>query len=156
MKQKRKGVNKPKYKPFYLDYNFEIKVILLFALGIFLLVEQLEIKYFIFELLKNILFYIGIIIKWSLNKFIFFMKKFELSDIVGISLILYVLYLIAERSREKMVDRFPNVNNCLKCKSKIHRIRKNWKHKVLSYVYFVNVKHYQCTQCNFQQIKLMK
>ena len=54
MKQKRKGATKSKYKLFFKDFNFEIKVILLLALGIFLLIEELEIKHFLFELIKLI------------------------------------------------------------------------------------------------------
>ena len=156
MKQKRKGATKSKYKLFFKDFNFEIKVILLLALGIFLLVEELEIKHFLFELIKLIIFNIGKVIQWLLNKSAFFIMRFEFSDIVGISILLYVFYLIANRSRERLFNRFPNINNCSKCNGKIHRIRKKWKHKVLSYVYFITVKHYQCTECNYQEIKLVK
>ena len=156
MKQKRKGATKSKYKLFFKNFNFEIKVISLLALGIFLIVEKLEIKHFLFELIKLIIFNIGKIIQWLLNKSAFFIMRFEFSDIVGISILLYVLYLIINRLRERLFNRFPNINNCSKCNGKIHRIRKKWKHKVLSYVYFITVKHYQCTECNYQEIKLLK
>ena len=156
MKQKRKGATKSKYKLFLNDFNFEIKVILLLALGIFLLIEELEIKNSFFELIKLIIFNISKVIQWILNKSAFFITRFEFSDIVGISILLYVFYLIANRSRERLFNRFPNLNNCSKCNGKIHRIRKKWNHKVLSYVYFITVKHYQCTECNYQEIKLIK
>ena len=47
MAKKRKGIAKPRHQPFLVEYSFEIKVVILFTLGIFLLVEQLEIKYYI-------------------------------------------------------------------------------------------------------------
>tara|TARA_B100001175_G_scaffold287472_1_gene269942 strand:- start:61 stop:531 length:471 start_codon:yes stop_codon:yes gene_type:complete len=156
MKQKRKGATKSKYKLFFKDFNFEIKVILLLALGIFLLVEELEIKHFLFKLIKLIIFNIGKVIQWLLDKSAVFIMRFEFSDIVGISILLYVLYLIINRLRERLFNRFPNINKCSKCNGKIHRIRKKWQHKVLSYVYFITVKHYRCTECNYQEIKLVK
>ena len=97
MKQKRKGFTKPRHNTFYKEYSFEIKVIILFTLGIFLLVEELEIKQYIFEFIRIIFFTIGNGIKWLRDSLIFLIKQFEVSDIVGISLILYVFYLVANR-----------------------------------------------------------
>ena len=54
MKQKRKGLIKPRHNSFHKEYSFEIRVILLFTLGIFLLVEDLEIKQYIFEAIRTI------------------------------------------------------------------------------------------------------
>ena len=56
MAQKRKGITKPRHQPFLLEYSFEIKVVILFALGIFLLVEELEIKNYIYTFIKQIFF----------------------------------------------------------------------------------------------------
>ena len=44
---------------FHKEYSFEIKVIILFTLGIFLLVEDLEIKNYIYEFIRTVLFTIG-------------------------------------------------------------------------------------------------
>ena len=54
---KRKGLIKPGRNSFHKEYSFEIKVILLFTLGIFLLIEDLEIKQYIFEAIRTIFFY---------------------------------------------------------------------------------------------------
>ena len=105
MKQKRKGIIKPRHNSFHKEYSFEIKVILLFTLGIFLLVEDLEIKQYIFETIRTIFFTIGLGIKWLRDSILFLIKQFEVSDIVGISLILYVVYLVAHRWRVRMINR---------------------------------------------------
>ena len=157
MKQKRKGLTKPRHNTFYKEYSFEIKVIILFTLGIFLLVEELEIKQYIFEFIRIIFFAIGNGVKWSRDSIIFLIKQFEVSDIVGISLILYVFYLVANRWRDRMVDRYSDLDKCPKCgSSEIHRIRKDWNHKILSILYFVNVKNYQCKKCSRKEMKLVK
>ena len=56
MAKKRKGIAKPRHQPFLVEYSFEIKVVILFALGIFLLVEELEIKYYIYTFIRLIFF----------------------------------------------------------------------------------------------------
>ena len=157
MKQKRKGLTKPRNNTFYKEYSFEIKVIILFTLGIFLLVEELEIKQYIFEFIRIIFFTIGNGIKWLRDSLIFLIKQFEVSDIVGISLLIYVFYLVANRWRDRMIDRYSDLDICPKCGSpEIHRIRKDWNHKILSILYFVNVKHYECKKCLHKEMKLVK
>ena len=129
MKQKRKGLIKPRHNSFHKEYSFEIKVILLFTLGIFLLVEDLEIKQYIFEAIRTIFFTIGLGIKWFRDSILFLIKQFEVSDIVGMSLILYVVYLVANRWRDRMIDRYLDLNFCPKCGSDgIQRIKRNLKH----------------------------
>ena len=157
MKQKRKGIIKPRHNSFHKEYSFEIKVILLFTLGIFLLVEDLEIKQYIFEAIRTIFFTIGLGIKWFRDSILFLIKQFEVSDIVGISLILYVVYLIANRWRDRMIERYFDLSSCPQCGSnEIQRIKKNWKHQMIVIIYFVKVKHYQCKQCGHKEIKLVK
>ena len=156
MKQKRKGITRPKNKVFHKEYSFEIKVIILFTLGIFLLVEDLEIKQYIYDFIRTVLFAIGNVIKFIRDIAIFLIKQFEVSDIVGISLILYVIILIANRWRERMIDRHSNLINCNHCGGDIQRIKKNWNHKAISILYFVTVKHYKCKECMQKEIKLIK
>ena len=125
MKQKRKGLIKPRHKSFHKEYSFEIKVVLLFTLGIFLLVEDLEIKQYIFEAIRTIFFTIGLGIKWFRDSILFLIKQFEVSDIVGISLILYVVYLVANRWTDRMINRYMDLHSCTQCGSgEIQRIKK--------------------------------
>ena len=156
MKQKRKGITRPKNKAFHKEYSFEIKVIILFTLGIFLLVEDLEIKHYIYGFIRTVFFTIGNGIKIIKDLTIFLIKQFEVSDIVGISLILYVMFLIANRWRKRMIDRHTNLISCIKCGGDIKRVRKNLKHKAMGILYFVSVKHYQCKSCMHKDIKLIK
>ena len=143
MKQKRREFIKLRHKSFYKEYSFEIKVVLLLTLGIFLLVEDLEIKQYILEAIRTIFFTVGLGIKWFRDSILFLIKQFEVSDIVGISLILYVVYLVANRWRDRMINRYMDLNSCPQCGSdEIQRIKKNWKHQVTGIIYFVKVKHY--------------
>ena len=156
MTQKRKGIIKPRHKPFLKEYNFEIKVILLLGLGIFLLIEDLEIKHYIYLFIRKIFISTGGSVIWIRDNIIFLINKVEPSDLVGISLIIYVLFLIANRWRERMIERFSQLIKCPKCGGSLHRIKRELNHKFLSILYFVNIKHYHCKSCNYKGMKLLK
>ena len=56
MVKKRKAVSKKPSRSFFQEYNFEITVILLLGFGVFLLVEDLEIKHYIATFIRSVLF----------------------------------------------------------------------------------------------------
>ena len=156
MPKERKGIPKPKRKLFYQEYNFEITVVVLIGLGVFLLVEDLEIKHYLYEFIKVIFFTIGNFIKLLRDGSIFIFDKFEISDLVGISLIFLALFLIANRWRERMIERHSVLRNCPDCNGDLQRIKRDFNQKMTGYVYFLTVKNYRCKSCNFKGFKLVK
>ncbi len=156
MPKERKGIPKPKRKLFYQEYNFEITVVLLIALGVFLLVEELEIKHYLYEFIKIIFFTIGNFIKLLRDGSIFIIDKFEISDLVGISLILLALFLIANRWRERMIERHSVLKYCPDCNVDLQRIKRDFYQKVTVFIYFLTVKNYHCKSCNYTGFKLVK
>ena len=156
MPKTRKGIPKPKRKLFYQEYNFEITVVLLIALGVFLLIEELEIKHYLYEFIKIIFFTIGNFIKLLRDGSIFIIDKFEISDLVGISLILLALFLIANRWRERMIERYSVLKNCPDCNGDLQRIKRDFNQKMIGYIYFLTVKNYHCKSCNYTVFKLVK
>ena len=156
MPKARKGIPKPKRKLFYQEYNFEITVVILIALGIFLLVEELEIKHYLYEFIKIIFFTIGNFIKLIRDGSIFIIDKFEISDLVGISLILLAFFLITNRWRERMIERYSTLNNCPNCNGNLQRIKRDFNQKVTGIIYYLNVKNYRCKKCNYKGFKLVR
>ncbi len=156
MPKTRKGIPKPKRKLFYQEYNFEITVVLLIALGVFLLVEEMEIKHYLYEFIKVIFFTIGNFIKLLRDTSIYIIDKFEISDLVGISLILLAIFLIANRWRERMIERHSVLRNCPDCNGDLQRIKRDFNQKVTGFIYFLTVKNYHCKSCNYTGFKLVK
>ena len=156
MPKERKGIPKQKRKLFYQEYNFEITVVLLIALGVFLLVEELEIKHYLYEFIKVIFFTIGSFIKLLRDGSIFIFDKFEISDLVGISLILLALFLIANRWRERMIERYSVLRNCPDCNGDLQRIKRDFNQKMTGLLYFLTVKNYRCKSCNYTGFKLVR
>ena len=156
MPKARKGIPKPKRKLFYQEYNFEITVVVLIALGVFLLVEELEIKHYLYEFIKIIFFTIGNFIKLIRDGSIFIIDKFEISDLVGISLILLAFFLIANRWRERMIERYSVLNNCPNCNGDLQRIKRDFNQKAIGIIYYLIVKNYRCKKCNYKGFKLVR
>ena len=156
MPKARKGIPKPKRKLFYQEYNFEITVVVLITLGIFLLVEEMEIKHYLYEFIKVIFFTIGNFIKLIRDSSIFIIDKFEISDLVGISLILLAFFLIANRWRERMIERYSTLNNCPNCNGNLQRIKRDFNQKMTGIIYYLTVKNYRCKTCNYKGFKLVR
>ena len=63
MKRKRKKSNNKKGISFFKEYNFEITVFAMFLLGVFLLVEKMEISQTLFRVVKATIFLFADFIK---------------------------------------------------------------------------------------------
>ena len=157
--KERKGIKKHKRQgSFISEYNYEITIVVLIALGIFLLVEDLEIKHYMYLGLRWFLFSIGDIIKGIRDNVILLLEKdlFELSDLVGISLILFALHLAAKRWRDREIERYSELSICPNCGGKLQRIQRTPKQKIISFFYVAQVKNYSCRECKFKGIKMSK
>ena len=157
--KERKGIKKHKRQgSFISEYNYEITIVVLIALGIFLLVEDLEIKHYMYLGLRWFLFSIGDIIIGIRDNIILLLEKdlFELSDLVGISLILFALHLAAKRWRDREIERYSELSICPKCGGKLQRVQRTPKQKIISFFYVAQVKNYSCRKCEFKGIKMSK
>ena len=157
--KERKGIKKHKRQgSFISEYNYEITIVVLIALGIFLLVEDLEIKHYMYLGLRWFLFSIGDIIKGIRDNVLLLLEKdlFELSDLVGISLILFALHLAAKRWRDREIERYSELSICPNCGGKLQRIQRTPKQKIISFFYVAQVKNYSCRECEFKGIKMSK
>ena len=156
MPQERKGIAKYSQRSFLRGYNFEITVVLLIALGIFLIVEELEIKSYLYRFVKGFFFAIGDIIKLIRSGSVYIISQFETSDLVGIFLILLAIFLLARRWRDRIIERHDTLTECPNCGGHLVRTRRELNHRIMSIIYFVTVKHYHCKVCKYKGIKMVK
>jgi len=146
-KRKRKRISRSNVS-FLNEYSYEIKVGFLFALGVFLLVEKLEIKHYIYTFVRGTLFLIGDMIQSLAGGMEFIIGTFEASDIVGIGLILISVFLVSKRWRERTIDRNSNLNDCPKCGGDFKRIHRTQYQRIQSLFWRVKIKHYECKDCS--------
>lgn len=79
------------------------------ALGIFLLVQNMLIKQFIYEIIRNIVLSLSDLVKIIGSIFFVLVKMIEISDLFGISITFYVLHLVTNRQQERLIKRFSKV-----------------------------------------------
>ena len=157
MKRKRKKPLDKKRESFYKEYNFEITVLSMIILGIFLLVEQMEISQTIFNFVKKIIFLFADMIKLIRDKTYEIFNWIELSDLVGLILIGFAGFLITIRARIRLLTKYQKINECPECKpgSKLKRIQKKLKHRIINIILRLRVYNYQCQNCYKKQLVIL-
>ena len=153
---KRKGIKKVKPKSFFKEYNYEITAVCLILLGIFLLVENLEIKYYLYIFLQKIFFSLIFVFSKILNSFLIIIKQFETSDIVGVALTLIGFYMLLRIWREREISRNSYLQNCPECGGNLRRIPRTSRQKVSGFIFGSKIKHYSCNICGYKGIKMSK
>ena len=154
MKRKRKKSNNSNDISFFKEYSFELTVFSMVIFGIFLLVEKMEISQTLFKLIKNVLFFFADLIKTIRDSLVNALTILELSDMVGVVLILFAFYLILIRIRIRLLTIYPKIYECQHCNSssKLSRIKKKLKHRIIHFVLSVRVYYYQCQDCYKKQL----
>jgi len=155
MRNKRKErASKKSIIPIIKKYNFELLIIILIFLGLFLLLEDFELKKFLldfsiqmYEEMKYIVFYIY-------NSTFEFILKIETSDIIGLILIISAILLMFLRWRNNLIYNYSSAQFCVNCKGKLQRVKKKIKIRVFSFFTRLKVKKYQCKDCKLQTYKI--
>ncbi len=157
MPNKRKErANNKSIRSIIKKYNFELLIVILIFLGLFLLLEDFELKKF----LKNfsIQIYEGIkyIFFLFLNSIFEYILKIESSDIIGLILIFSAIMLIFLRWRNNLIYQYSSSEFCFNCKGKLQRIKRKIKIKVFAFLIRLKVKKYQCKDCKLQSYKITR
>lgn len=157
MQRKRKKSEKKESPSFFEEYRFEITITSMIILGVFLLIENMEISQTIFLLLKTIIFFFADAIK-AIRKIIYDVFYWlEISDLVGVLLILLAGFLVAIRTRVRLLSKYQKINECQKCdgQNKLKRIKKKLKHRIIDFILRLRVYYYQCDNCYKKQLVVL-
>ena len=157
MQRKRKKSGKKQAPSFFEEYKFEITITLMIIVGVFLLIENMEISQTIFLLLKTIIFFFADTIK-VIRKLIYDLFHWlEISDLVGVVLILLAGLLVAIRTRIRLLSEYQKISQCQNCDSqnKLKRIKKRMKHRLINIILRLRVYYYQCDNCYKKQLVVL-
>jgi len=147
MKRKRKQAKKNNEQSLFQKYNFELTLLFMFSIGVFLIIEDMEISATLFSFFKNLIFLFADTIKLLRDILYKYLKDFEFSDIVGAGLILLCLFLLSIRWRVKLLNKFEKKIDCPKCKKRLKRIPKKMYYRLLSFIMKLRIYYYQCGEC---------
>ena len=153
-KNKRERSKKRKIRSIVKKYNFEFLVTFLIFLGLFLLLEDFEIKSFIKTFSFQIYTDVKYIIFLFFNSIFEYILKIESSDIIGLILILSGILLIFLRWRNNLIYNYSSSEFCSNCKGKLQRIKRRFKIKVFAFLIQLKIKKYQCKNCKLHTYKI--
>jgi hypothetical protein len=152
MTEIKRKKNTRRKKNFIKKYSFELLILFLITSGVFLLVENLEIKSTILAYIKYILKYILSFLQNIFSSFSTFISTREGSDIIGMLFILTAFILIYFRYRKMAITDWNCGKNCPECESKMIRKKKDPIHKILARILFIKIRHYFCEKCNTSRL----
>jgi hypothetical protein len=146
----RKKRDERKERSFFDTYWFEITVLGLLGLGIFLLLEELEIKAMVYDFMvrngRGVLTYIR-----STGRSVWeWIRQVKTSNMVGFSLIVMAIVLVAAKLRHRAFKRHAHITACPVCGADLYRIRCRFVHRLLELVLWLRITHYACCKCSFR------
>ena len=151
--RKRKRIYKIR-KSFYRNYNFELLVLGLFLLGVFLLWEPWQIKSIVWGFITKTVRTLVNLIRGFAVRLGATISKVETSDLIGILLILAAVMLVLNHARLRIIRNHPSLLSCFKCEGDMRRTHRKMKHKLLEILLLCKVKRYSCRKCSFEGIAL--
>ena len=154
MPEKKERSKKRKVTSIVKKYNFEFLIAFLIFLGLFLLLEDFELKKFlqnfsiqIYESIKHIIFLF-------FSSIFEYLIKIQSSDIIGLILIFSAIILMFLRWRNNLIYQYSSSEFCFNCKGKLQRIKRKIKIKIIASLIRLKIKKYQCRDCKLQSYKI--
>ena len=142
---------------FLRRYWAEISSVVLFGLGVFLLVEQMHIKVIIWHWLvasyqATVAFVHGV-----LHAVYNWFAPIEVSDFVGVGLILASIVIMVYAFRERAIGRslpLTDGSNCIKsgCDGSFKRSRRSRLDRVVQAILVISVRPYTCRDCSHRVV----
>ncbi len=141
----------------WAEWRVEIFIVLLAALGIFLLVERMQIRQTILGLVRRMLQAVSGIGGGILRGVVGFIWATTLSDMLGYALLLLVAAVVVWRIRWRLMTmpRF-TTRQCPRCGGDLHRIHRRRLDRVLDLL--VPVARYRCknSECRWSGLRVKR
>lgn len=144
-------------REFWRKYRVELVGLLAIVIGLFLLVEQLNIRRSIATWFRRIVAS-GLAGFQNLDvRISHLLSRISISDFLGLVLILGALAAVLARLRYRLLnDPKLTGDGCPRCGGSIHRVHRKWYDRVISV--YVPVRRYRCSEedCRWKGLKVGK
>jgi ribosomal protein L34E len=129
------------------DILFKSIVVILLLTGVALIITEMEFRTIVQASIMTvgklyqlvILFFVSLITK--------VIESVEFSDMLGSALIAWALGMTLSRLRKHMLSTAPETRTCPSCHQKLNRIHRNRTQRMLSKLFRLRSRHYQCDSC---------
>jgi len=141
------------------EYRVEIVAVLIALLGIFLLVERLEIR----KSLRAAALWLSTFLRQTgtalVDKSVAYITSFTLSDLVGWILIILTSLFIAWRVRYRFsTSSYWEADKCPRCGKTLQRIHRTLLDRLLSWTLLPRARRYTCgnSECGWEGLRRHK
>jgi hypothetical protein len=138
-----------KIREFVREYRVELIAGFLALLGIFLLVEQMEIRVTILRLVswtwRTVIGAIGAVV----NAVFYRISNITTSDLLGLALIVLAIVVTLWRVRVRLMQRYAE-HTCPICGANLRRLHRRWSDRLLSLLVPVGRYHCRNTECDWE------
>jgi hypothetical protein len=130
--------------------------LLLALVGVFLLVEQFEIRKSVYAFVAQILDFLPVFLKTMEAKIVGYITSFSLSDLIGWILIVLTSVFIVWRVRYRFThsDHW-SATECPRCGDELHRVHRNLTDRILGRTFLPHARRYRCanSECNWTGLR---
>jgi hypothetical protein len=140
-------------REFLREYAVELTAGFLALLGVFLLVERMEIRVTILRLLRLGWRALAGTLQGLVAQVVHRIVHVTTSDLLGLGLIALATGVVLWRVRVRLMKRYAD-HACPKCGGDLHRRHRHWPDRVLSLL--VPVKRYRCkdAECQWEGLRV--
>ena len=140
-------------KQFIREYRIELVAAFMALLGIFLLVEQMEIRVTIFRIMRFVWRTVGETVVGVVRAVIYRILHIRPSDLLGLVLILLSMIIVLWRVRVRLTQRLSGTT-CPVCGGDLRRSRRDWLDRLTSLL--LPVRPYRCRnkECRWQGLRV--
>jgi hypothetical protein len=140
-------------RQFIREYRIELVAAFMALLGIFLLVEQMEIRVTIFRIMSLVWRTVGETVVGVVRAVIYRLLHIRPSDLLGLVLILLSIIIVVWRVRVRVLQRLAG-STCPVCGGDLRRGRRDWLDRLASLL--LPVRPYRCRnkECRWQGLRV--
>ena len=140
-------------KQFIREYRPELIAALMALLGIFLLVEQMDIRVTIFRIMRLVWRTVGETVADVVRTVIYSILHIRPSDLLGVVLILLSIVIVLWRVRVRLIQRMTG-SICPVCGGDLRRSRRDRLDRLVSLV--LPVRPYRCrnSECRWKGLRV--
>jgi signal transduction histidine kinase len=134
------------------EFRVEIIALLVALLGVFLLVERLEIRASVIRFLQTLFTQLRV----GQERILTYITSFTVSDFIGWILILLTSAFVVWRARYRfLTSRFWRIEDCPRCGNTLHRIHRTRFDRFLTWILLPHSRRYRCNndECHWSGLR---
>ena len=135
------------------EYRVELVALLMALLGLFLLVERMQIRVTIFSFMRAAWRTVSVAVWAVVSAVVYRILHTTVSDMIGLALIVLAILIVLWRLRLRLRSQLQTRSTCPVCGGELRRTHRRWQDRLLSRL-VVPVARYRCKneECRWEGV----